>query len=153
MQGGSLMDTTMDDVDLVAPEAATKVEVASRTYTQYAYSVLHAGMAAVPIAAGLDKFLYFLVDWTTYFAPTISRTTGIWPTQILMAVGVIEIAAGLLVAMRPAIGGMVVAVWLWAIMANLMLIPGHYDIMLRDFGLSLGAIALSLMARDRENAA
>lgn len=142
------MDTTFDDIELSRAPAATRVSVTSRTNTQYAYAVLHAGFVALPIAAGLDKFFYFLVDWNQFLAPVITRTTGIWPDNFMMGIGVIEIVAGLLVAMRPAIGGAVVAVWLWAIIGNLMLIPDHYDIALRDFGLSLGAIALALLARD-----
>jgi hypothetical protein len=61
----------------------------------------------------------------------------------MLAVGVIEVAAGLLVAVRPRIGAYVVVLWLWGIIVNLLLIPGYYDIALRDFGLSLGALALA----------
>ena len=66
----------------------------------------------------------------------------------MLAVGVIEIAAGILVAVSPEIGGYVVACWLWGIIANLLMIPGFYDIALRDFGLSLGAFALARLAAE-----
>jgi hypothetical protein len=66
----------------------------------------------------------------------------------MMTVGVIEIIAGLLVAVRPRIGAYVVALWLWGIIANLLLIPGFYDIALRDFGLSLGALALGRLSAE-----
>ena len=56
--------------------------------------------------------------------------------------GVIEIAA-LPVALKPRFGGYVVAAWLWGIIVNLLLVPGYFDIALRDFGLSLGALALA----------
>jgi hypothetical protein len=66
----------------------------------------------------------------------------------MMIVGGIEIVAGLMVALRPRVGAYVVAFWLWGIIVNLLMIPGYYDIALRDFGLSLGALALARLARD-----
>ena len=66
----------------------------------------------------------------------------------MLAVGVIEIAAGVLVAVRPRIGAFVVVLWLWGIIVNLLLIPGFYDVALRDFGLSLGALALARLSQD-----
>ena len=68
----------------------------------------------------------------------------------MLGVGVVEIAAGLLVAIRPKIGAYVVALWLWGIILNLLLIPAYYDIVLRDFGLSLGALALGRVSQDVE---
>jgi hypothetical protein len=99
-----------------------------------------------PILMGLDKFTDLLVDWTQYLAPVVARTSMVAPRTFMQGVGVIEIVAGLLVAARPAVGGCVVAVWLWGIIVNLLLIPGYYDIALRDFGLSLGALALARLA-------
>jgi hypothetical protein len=66
----------------------------------------------------------------------------------MLAVGVIEIAAGVLVAIRPRIGAYVVALWLWGIIVNLLLVPGFYDVALRDFGLSLGALALARLSQE-----
>jgi hypothetical protein len=60
----------------------------------------------------------------------------------------LEIAAGLIVAFRPRVGAWVVFAWLWAIIVNLLSHPGFYDIALRDFGLSLGALALARLSRD-----
>ena len=65
-------------------------------------------------------------------------------------VGAIEIVAAFLVLFKPKIGGLIVTLWLWGIVANLLLIPGYYDIALRDFGLSLGALALSRLAAHYE---
>jgi hypothetical protein len=66
----------------------------------------------------------------------------------MLAVGVIEIAAGLLVAIWPRVGAYVVMLWLWGIIVNLLMIPGFYDIALRDFGLSLGALALARLSQE-----
>jgi hypothetical protein len=87
-----------------------------------------------------------LVDWTGYLAPIVPRLTGVDATTLMMIVGVIEIIAGLLVLAKPKYGGWVVAIWLWGIIANLLMIPGFYDIALRDFGLSLAAVALACLS-------
>jgi hypothetical protein len=73
----------------------------------------------------------------------IERMTA---TTFMMIVGAVEIVAGLIVAFIPGVGGYLVAVWLWGIIINLLLIPGFYDIVLRDFGLSLGALALARLS-------
>jgi hypothetical protein len=114
----------------------------------HAYCVLYVGFVALPILAGLDKFFHLLVNWDQYLAPQIAQLLPITGHQFMLVVGVIEIVAGLLVAVRPRIGAYVVALWLWGIIVNLMLIPGFYDIALRDFGLSLGALALARISKE-----
>jgi uncharacterized membrane protein HdeD (DUF308 family) len=64
----------------------------------------------------------------------------------MIVIGVIEIIAGILVAIKPRIGAYVVATWLCGIIINLLLLSGYYDIALRDFGLALGAIALGRLS-------
>jgi hypothetical protein len=111
-----------------------------------AFQILHFGYVALPIIAGLDKFFDKLGNWDAYLAPVVTRMTGVSGHTFMMVVGAIEIVAGLLVAVAPKIGGYVVMLWLWGIIANLLLVPGFYDIALRDFGLSLGALALARLA-------
>jgi Sugar-binding cellulase-like len=77
-----------------------------------------------------------------YLAPVIARLSPIGGHGLMLAVGIIEIVAGLLVAFKPRIGAYVVAAWLVGIIVNLLLIPGFFDIALRDLGLALGALAL-----------
>jgi hypothetical protein len=112
-----------------------------------AYQVLHFAFVFLPIVAGLDKFFNLLVPWDGYLAPAVARALPMSPHSWMMIVGVVEIIAGLLVAYWPHIGAYIVTLWLWAIVANLLMIPGFYDIALRDFGLSLGAIALGRMSQ------
>jgi hypothetical protein len=64
----------------------------------------------------------------------------------MYVVGAIEIVAGLVVAVRPRFGGYLVAAWLAGIIVNLLVIPGFYDIALRDFGLLIAALALARLA-------
>lgn len=111
-----------------------------------AYSILYIGYIALPIVAGLDKFGHFLVDWTRYLAPVVPGATGLQPDAFMMLAGVVEIAAGFLVAVKPRWGSAVVAAWLMGIIVNLLLLPGFYDVALRDFGLALGALALWRLA-------
>jgi hypothetical protein len=111
-----------------------------------AFRILHVGFVVAPILAGLDKFFEVLVDWDRYLAPVVTDVLPVSGHSLMLAVGVIEIAAGVLVAVRPRIGGYVVAVWLWVIIVNLLVAGDYYDIALRDFGLSLGALALAKLA-------
>jgi hypothetical protein len=111
-----------------------------------AYKILQAGFVAAPVLAGLDKFFDCLVQWSIYLSPLVSQMVN---AQVFMKiVGVIEIAAGLIVAVKPKYGAFIVAFWLVGIILNLLSIPGYYDIALRDFGLCLGAVALGFLAQE-----
>lgn len=87
-----------------------------------------------------------LVDWDQYLSPTLAKLLPFNGHTFMLIVGVIEIVAGLLVWFQPRIGAWVVAAWLWAIIVDLLLVPGYFDVALRDFGLSLGALALGRLA-------
>ncbi len=112
------------------------------------YLLLRAGFVLAPILFGLDKFFNFMVDWPTYLAPWIDDLMPGTAQQFMYAVGGIEILAGLLVALTPRWGSLVVAVWLGAIIVNLLTAnpSQYYDIALRDFGLLLGALTLNRLA-------
>lgn len=123
---------------------------ASAHSSHQAYRILHLGFTILPIVAGLDKFFAALTDWDRYLAPLFPQMLGVSPETFLSAVGVIEIVAGLVVFFKPRLGGYLVMFWLWGIILNLLLIPGYYDIALRDFGLSLGALSLARLAASAE---
>jgi hypothetical protein len=122
----------------------------STDYAREAYTILKFGFTVAPIVAGLDKFFNVLVDWTQYLTPLVPAWTGIDPAVFMMIVGVIEIIAGIVVAVKPKLGAWVIAAWLWGIILNLLLVPGYYDVALRDLGLSLGAVALARLAKREE---
>jgi hypothetical protein len=111
-----------------------------------AYLALRVGFVVAPILFGLDKFTNLLTDWTTYLAPAIDRLVPGSAPSAMLAVGIVEIVAGLVVALRPKIGGYLVAAWLAGIIGNLLLLGDHYDVALRDFGLLLAALALARLA-------
>lgn len=114
-----------------------------------AFRVLHVVFVAAPILAGLDKFFDLLTEWTQYLWPPFADLLGLSPAVFMGGVGVIEIAAGIVVAVRPRFGGYLVAAWLGGIILNLALLGGFWDIALRDLGLAAGAFALARLAPRR----
>ena len=112
-----------------------------------AYAVLRTIFSIAPILFGLDKFTNILTDWPHYLAPWITDIVPFDAATTMRIVGVIEIAAGVLVAVAPRIGAYVVALWLAGIIVNLLTLPGYYDIALRDFGLLVGALALARLSQ------
>ena len=110
------------------------------------FTLLRIGFTAAPILFGLDKFTGWMADWPTYLWSGIATAVPGSAGQIMVAVGAIEIVAGVVVALRPRIGGYVVAAWLAGIIVNLLLVGDHYDIALRDVGLLLGALTLARLA-------
>jgi hypothetical protein len=111
-----------------------------------AFTLLRVGFTVAPIVFGLDKFLNWLVDWSIYLAPQINDLVPGNAHQAMLAVGVIEIVAGIIVAVRPRFGGYLVAAWLAGIIVNLLVLGDFYDVALRDFGLLIGAVALARLA-------
>jgi hypothetical protein len=111
-----------------------------------AYLTLRTGFVVAPILFGLDKFTNLLADWTTYLAPAVDRLVPGSASGAMLAVGVVEVVAGLVVAVRPKVGGYLVAAWLAGIIGNLLLLGDHYDVALRDLGLLLAALALARLA-------
>lgn len=116
------------------------------TPAEQAYRLLRTVFTIAPILFGLDKFFNVLTEWEGYLAPQIDNIVPGTAHQAMLLVGVVEIAAGVLVAVLPRIGGYVVAAWLAAIIVNLLLIGDYYDVALRDFGLLVAALALARLA-------
>jgi len=132
-------------VSTSAPTATARRAALSDPAYQ-AFLALRIVFTVAPILFGLDKFANLLVDWPTYLAPWIDGIVPGSPQAAMYAVGVIEIVAGVVVALAPRFGGWLVAGWLAGIIVNLLTIPGHYDIALRDFGLLVAAVALARLA-------
>src|SRR5262245_5452685 len=98
------------------------------------------------MTAGVDKFFDVLAPWRDYLAPLIPDVLGVSAQQLMHTIGVGEVLLGLVVAFAPRIGGWLVAGWLAAITANLLLMGGYADVAVRDAGLALGALALARLA-------
>jgi len=138
----------------MAQAISNSMGVASRTGESVsspgyqAFQILRTGFTVAPIVAGLDKFLHLLVNWDQYLPAFVNNLTGGHGHQLMLAVGLIEIVAGLGVAFKPRIFAYVVSAWLLLIVANLLMIPGYFDVALRDFGLSLAALALARLSQE-----
>ena len=111
-----------------------------------AFTLLRTVFTIAPIAFGVDKFAGLLTDWEQYLAPWVNNLVPGSAHQAMLAVGVVEIAAGLLVAVRPSVGGYVVTAWLFGIIINLVTMGEFLDVALRDFGLLVAAVALARLA-------
>jgi uncharacterized membrane protein YphA (DoxX/SURF4 family) len=126
-----------------------KVSMSERLRTDPAYQafmLLRIAFTVAPILFGLDKFFNIMVDWEQYLAPWINDLSPLSATHTMYVVGVIEMVAGLAVAIKPRYAAYIVAAWLAGIVINLLTYSGYYDIALRDFGLMLGALTLARLA-------
>lgn len=108
--------------------------------------LLRIGFTVAPIVFGADKFANILVNWEKYLASWVRDISPFTATGTMHVVGVIEIVAGVAVAVKPRYGAYVVAAWLAGIIVNLLTYSGYYDVALRDFGLMLGALTLARLA-------
>ena len=115
-----------------------------------AFLLLRTVFTVAPVIFGLDKFTNLLTDWTMYLAPIVTDVVPLPAQTIMYVVGVVEIVAGLAVALRPRFGSLLVAVWLLGIIINLLVLGSFFDIALRDFGLLVGALALNRLAQTKQ---
>jgi hypothetical protein len=111
-----------------------------------AFQILRLGFTVAPIIAGSDKFLHLLVNWDQYLPGFVNNMLGGRGHEFMYVVGVIEIVAGIGVFLKPKLFAYVVAAWLVLIIINLLMIPGYFDVALRDLGLALGALALARLS-------
>ncbi|GAB3081982.1 DoxX family membrane protein [Intrasporangium mesophilum] len=128
-----------------APASTTR-DLASPTYQ--AFLILRSAFTIAPILFGIDKFFDYMVSWDAYLAPGFASLSPFSVHTTMYIVGVVEIAAGVVVALWPRIGAPIVALWLLGIIVNLLVLGGHLDIALRDLGLCLAAIALARLSID-----
>ncbi|BCW36923.1 hypothetical protein StoSoilA2_29790 [Arthrobacter sp. StoSoilA2] len=117
-----------------------------RDPSRQAFILLRTVFTIAPIIFGLDKFSNLLTDWTVYLAPAATAVVPVSAQTFMYGVGVIEIIAGIVVALRPRWGSLVVAAWLLGIIVNLLVLGSFFDVALRDFGLLVGALALNRLA-------
>lgn len=111
-----------------------------------AFVLLRTVFTLAPIVFGVDKLTHVLADWEGYLAPWIDDLVPGSARTAMLLVGVVEVVAGLAVALRPQIGAYLVAGWLLGIILDLVTQGKYYDIALRDFGLFVAALALARLA-------
>jgi hypothetical protein len=144
------MATTQSALPVVTnhrvPPEPTESAARLRDPAYQAFLLLRTVFTIAPILFGLDKYFHVLVNWDRYVAPDVVAHLPWTAHELMYGVGAIEIVAGIVVAVRPRFGGYLVAAWLAGIIVNLLLIPGFYDVALRDFGLLVAALALARLA-------
>ena len=134
----------------VLHEAALGRELDESAVTQHAreaYQILRIGFTVAPIIAGIDKFTHLLVNWDQYLPSVVNRMVGGHGHELMLVAGAIEVVAGLGVFFKPKIFAYVVSAWLVLIIVNLLMIPGYFDVALRDLGLALGALSLARLSQ------
>ncbi len=132
-----------------AAGGSNESDVATRGAHQ-AYVMLHWTFVVLPTIVGIDKFFHRIADWNGYLAPTLAHLSPFSVGTTMKCLGVLEMIAGLVVALRPRVGGYLVALWLLGIVVNLLIARDFYDIALRDLALSVSALALARLARAYE---
>ena len=142
------MEHIIDSSTRTTPRKKSLAEVNVSGPAYQAYQILHVGFVVAPIVAGLDKFFNILVNWEQYLPPFVNRMVGGHGHELMLVAGVVEIVAGLGVLFKPKLFAYIVSAWLLMIVVNLLMIPGYYDIALRDFGLALGALALARLSQN-----
>ena len=117
-------------------------------YGKQAFQILRFGFTVAPILAGLDKFTHLLVNWDQYLPAFVNKMLGGHGHEFMYVVGVIEVVAGIGVAVKPKIFAYVVSAWIVLIIINLLMIPGYFDVALRDLGLAMAALALGRLSEE-----
>lgn len=140
------MEHIINQTNVGAGAPSTTQDVSRPSYQ--AYEILRLGFTVAPIVAGIDKFLNLLVNWDQYVPAVVNNMTGGNAHALMLGVGVIEMFAGIGVFLKPKIFAYVVAAWLGLIIVNLLMIPGFFDVALRDFGLLLAALALGRLSEE-----
>src|SRR5947209_5588195 len=140
------MATTTFDQRLGSRTASRSLSALKADPGYQAFWLLRIAFTVAPIFFGADKFANVLTNWEKYLAPWIRDISPLSALHTMYIVGVIEIIAGILVAIKPRYAAYVVAAWLGGIIINLLSYSGYYDIALRDFGLMLGALTLGRLA-------
>ena len=141
------METILDNSPAIGNAGqASESMVDTASYGYQAFQILRMGFTVAPILMGADKFLGLLVNWDQYLPSFVNNLLGGRGHEFMYVVGVIEIVAGIGVFLKPKIFAYVVAVWLGLIILNLLMIPGYFDVAVRDLGLLLGALALARLS-------
>jgi uncharacterized membrane protein YphA (DoxX/SURF4 family) len=131
---------------MTANDLRTEPDTRLALVSRQSYLLLRLGFTVLPIVVGIDKFTNLLVDWPKYLAPWLVGIAPFGPSAIMHVVGVVEIVAGLVVAVKPRYGAWLVAAWLGGIVVTLVTSPGWFDVALRDVGLLLAAVTLARLA-------
>lgn len=111
------------------------------------YTLLRLTFGIVPIVAGLDKFTNILTNWEQYLNPSLGAILPISGGTFMMIVGIIEIAAGIIVLYKTEIGAYIVSAWLTVIALSLLISFSYVDVAVRDLVMAVSAFSLARIAK------
>jgi len=115
-----------------------------------AWWALRIGLGLGPFVAGLDKFFNILADWGMYLSPLVERWLHVSTPVFMRAVGVVEMAAGLLILSGfTRLGGYIAMLWLLGIAVNLLTTGMFYDLAVRDVEIAIAAYTLARLSEAR----
>jgi len=104
----------------------------------------------VALAAGCDKFLNLLANWERYVSPWAASLVPGGAAALMHAVGIVEMAVGILIlTRRTRLGAYLASAWLLAVAFNL-LTAGFLDTAVRDIAMCVGAWTLARITELRE---
>jgi uncharacterized membrane protein YphA (DoxX/SURF4 family) len=112
------------------------------------FNLLRITFGIVPIVAGLDKFTNLLTNWEQYLNPAMAGMLPVSAHTFMIIVGIIEVIAGILVLVRPALGAFIVAAWLTLIAITLLAGGQFLDVAVRDLVMAVGAFTLGRISRN-----
>lgn len=139
-------------MDITTDYAKSHVHAGARSQTEKVTTILRWTYGLVPLVAGADKFLHLLTDWDKYLASSLANLLPLSPQSFMYVAGIIEIAAGILVLLKPKIGSLVVALWLLGIALNLLMTGQYFDVAVRDTVMAVGAFCLFLLCSGKTDA-
>src|SRR5687768_6349213 len=138
-------------MEVTAHYSEGPVQAGALSQTEKVISLLRWTYGLVPIVAGADKFMHLLTDWDKYLAPQIANMLPMLPHSFMFIVGIIEIIAGVLVLIKPRLGSVIVALWLFGIAINLLLTGQYFDVAVRDTVMAIGAFSLYMLSGKRND--
>ena len=119
----------------------------SKDHVTISWWALRIALGVGPILAGIDKYFNKLADWSMYLSPLATRLIPVSTTTFMHVVGLIEIAAGVVVLSRwTRMGAYIVMAWLLAIACNLISMGMFYDLAVRDVEIAVGAFVLAQLS-------
>src|SRR5688572_20094294 len=114
------------------------------------FRALRIGLGLGALLAGLDKFFNILANWEMYLTPLATNLIPVSPAAFMRGVGVIEMIAGAVVlAGFTRLGGYVIAGWLLAIAASLVVSGMFIDVAVRDIEIAIAAFTLARLSEVR----
>jgi uncharacterized membrane protein YphA (DoxX/SURF4 family) len=116
-----------------------------------AWWALRIGLGLAAFLAGLDKFFNILTDWGSYLSPTVKELIPVSGNVFLRAVGVIEMAVGLVILAGFArVGAYILMAWLVGIAVSLVTTGRFFDVAVRDIEMALAAFTLASLTEVRK---